>query len=91
MYLPWAFPDFKPSARAVLPVFCTTLKPVLYQESGFSPLEIELDQIALLATVRLWRLDPYHPLRRRAEQIASNSNKLADLPAIYWPSQTLNR
>ncbi|EED11447.1 hypothetical protein TSTA_007370 [Talaromyces stipitatus ATCC 10500] len=59
-------------ARAVLPVFRTTPKPVLYRESGFSPPEIELDQIALLATVCLRRLDPYHPLRRCAEQIASN-------------------
>ncbi|EED20549.1 conserved hypothetical protein [Talaromyces stipitatus ATCC 10500] len=62
-------------ARAVLPVFRTTPKPVLYRESGFSPPEIELDRIALLATVRLRRLDPYHPLRRRAEQIASNGRQ----------------
>ncbi|EED11975.1 conserved hypothetical protein [Talaromyces stipitatus ATCC 10500] len=62
-------------ARAVLPVFRTTPKPVLYRESGFSPPEIELDRIALLATVRLRRLDPYHLLRRRAEQIASNSRQ----------------
>ncbi|EED12709.1 reverse transcriptase, putative [Talaromyces stipitatus ATCC 10500] len=62
-------------ARAVLPVFRTTPISVLYWESGFSPPEIELDRIALLITVRLWRLDPYHPLRRRAEQIASNSRQ----------------
>ncbi|EED15698.1 reverse transcriptase, putative [Talaromyces stipitatus ATCC 10500] len=64
-------------ARAVLPVFRTTPKPVLYRESGFSPPEIELDRIALLATVRLWRLDPYHPLRRCAEQIASNGRQIS--------------
>ncbi|EED12688.1 hypothetical protein TSTA_052120 [Talaromyces stipitatus ATCC 10500] len=64
-------------ARAVLPVFRTTPKPVLYRESGFSPPEIELDRIALLATVRLWHLDPYHPLQRRAEQIASNGRQIS--------------
>ena len=55
-------------ARAVLPVFRTTPVSVLHRESGFSPPEIELDQIALLAAVRLRRLDPYHPLRKWAEQ-----------------------
>ncbi|EED17292.1 conserved hypothetical protein [Talaromyces stipitatus ATCC 10500] len=29
----------------------------------------------LLATIRLQRLDPYHPLRRRAEQVASNGQQ----------------
>ncbi|EED20793.1 hypothetical protein TSTA_039870 [Talaromyces stipitatus ATCC 10500] len=62
-------------ARVVLLVFRITPISVLYRESGFSPLEIELDRIALLATVRLRRLDPYHPLRRRAEQVASNSRQ----------------
>ena len=57
-------------ARAVLPVFRTTPVSVLHRESGFYPPEIELDQITLLAAVRLRRLDPYHPLRKRAEQIA---------------------
>ncbi|EED12012.1 hypothetical protein TSTA_000840, partial [Talaromyces stipitatus ATCC 10500] len=62
-------------ARAFLPAFRITPIPVLYRESGFSPLDIELDRMALLATVRLRRLDPYHPLRRRAEQIASNGRQ----------------
>ncbi|EED16912.1 hypothetical protein TSTA_019730 [Talaromyces stipitatus ATCC 10500] len=74
-YSPWAFPDFKPSARAVLPVFRITPIPVVYRESRFSPPDIELDRIALLATVRLRRLDLYYPLRRRAEQITSNGRQ----------------
>jgi hypothetical protein len=57
-------------ARVVIPVYCTTLTPVLYRESGLLPAEIELDYTATTATVRLRRLDPYHPLRRRAERIA---------------------
>ncbi|EED14533.1 hypothetical protein TSTA_107400 [Talaromyces stipitatus ATCC 10500] len=69
--------DITCGARAVLPVFCTIPKPVLYRESGFSPPEIELDRIALLATVRLQRLNPYHPLRRRAEQITSNGRQIS--------------
>ncbi|EED12090.1 conserved hypothetical protein [Talaromyces stipitatus ATCC 10500] len=62
-------------ARALLPVFRTTPISVLYREFRFSPPEIELDQIALLASVRLQRLDPYHPLRRRAEQIARDGRQ----------------
>jgi hypothetical protein len=56
-------------ARAILPVYCTTPIPVLYRESGLLPAEVELDYIAASATVRLRRLDPYHPLYRRAARI----------------------
>jgi ribonuclease HI len=56
-------------ARAVLPVFRTTPIPVLYRESGFYPPEIELDKIALAASTRLSRLDPDHPLHKRAKAI----------------------
>src|SRR6201990_1382695 len=56
-------------ARAVLPVFRTTPTAALYRESGLLPPEIELKQLALAATVRLRRLDSYHPLRKRAEKI----------------------
>jgi hypothetical protein len=48
--------------RVILPVYRTTSIPVLHQESGFSPAEVELDYIAASATVCLRRLDPYHPL-----------------------------
>ena len=58
-------------ARAILPVFCTTPIAALHRESGLIPPEIELNQLALMATVRLRRLDPYHPLRRRAETVLS--------------------
>lgn len=56
-------------ARAVLPVFCTTPTVALHRESGLLPPEIELNQLALMATVRIRRLDPDHPLRLRAEKI----------------------
>jgi hypothetical protein len=49
-------------ARAVLPVYRTTPTAALHRESGLLPPEIELNQLALLATTRLCRLDPYHPL-----------------------------
>jgi hypothetical protein len=57
------------AARAVLLVYRTTPIAVLYCESGLLPPEIELDQLAILATVRICRLDPYHPLYRRAAKI----------------------
>ncbi|KAI9034729.1 uncharacterized protein KD926_006534, partial [Aspergillus affinis] len=56
-------------ARAILPVYRTTPTPTLFRESGLLPAEIELDYIASTATARLRRLDPYHPLRRRAERV----------------------
>jgi ribonuclease HI len=56
-------------ARAVLPVFCTTPTAALYRESGLLPPEIELNQLALMDTVRIRRLDPDHPLRLRAEEV----------------------
>jgi hypothetical protein len=58
------------SIRAILPVYCTTSIPILHQESGLLPAEVELDYIAASATVRLRRLDPYHPLYRRAARTA---------------------
>jgi hypothetical protein len=56
-------------ARAVLPVYRTVPAAALHRESGLLPPEIELDQLALLSAVRLRRLDPYHPLRKRSERI----------------------
>jgi ribonuclease HI len=56
-------------ARAVLPVFRTTPVSVLHRESGLLTPQIELDQVASLATTRLRRLDPCHPLRKRAGRI----------------------
>jgi len=57
------------TARAVLLVYRTTPIAVLRRESSLLPTEIELDQLAILATVRIRRLDPYHPLSRRAAKI----------------------
>jgi hypothetical protein len=57
------------AARAVLLVYRTTPIVVLHRESGLLPPEIELDQLATLATVRIRRLDLYHPLYRRAAKI----------------------
>jgi hypothetical protein len=56
-------------ARAVLPVYCTTPTAALHRESGLLPPEIELNQLALSATTRIRRLDPSHPLRRRATKV----------------------
>ena len=81
------------SARAVLPVYCTTPTAALYWESGLLPLEIELDHLALLATTRIRRLNPYHPLRRRAEKIASQlrpSTRLARRVLALPASEQIN-
>lgn len=57
------------SARAILPVYKTTPIAVLYRECGLLPPEIELNLLAQTAAARLRRLDPRHPLRKRAEKI----------------------
>jgi ribonuclease HI len=57
------------SARAILPVFSTTPAAVLLRESGLSPPELKLEEIALRATVRIRRLDTQHPLRIRADAV----------------------
>ena len=60
------------AARAILPVWKTTPVAVLHRESGVSPPELALNSMALAAATRLKRLDPRHPLRRRAEKIQSS-------------------
>ncbi|KAI9035498.1 ribonuclease H family protein [Aspergillus affinis] len=62
-------------ARAVLPVYRTTPLPALYRESGLLPAEIELDYRVATAIVCIRRLDPYHPFRRRAEEVIRISLK----------------
>jgi hypothetical protein len=54
-------------ARAILPVYCTTPTAVLLKEANILPAEIELERLSQAAAVRTTRLDPRHPLRKRAE------------------------
>ncbi|APA09338.1 hypothetical protein sscle_05g041080 [Sclerotinia sclerotiorum 1980 UF-70] len=81
-------------ARAILPVWRTTNTATLYRESGLRPPEIELDNIALTATVRTRRLDPYHPLAWRSEWIQENPNsfksRYARRIASLRPSEQIN-
>ncbi|KAI0997128.1 hypothetical protein K3495_g11059 [Podosphaera aphanis] len=53
------------SARAILPVYLTTPTPILYRDAGLLP-DIELDVKLRQSSLRIHRLDPRHPLRRRA-------------------------
>lgn len=59
------------TARAILPVYCTTPTASLLRESGLLPAEIALDNIAQKAAIRTYRLDPRHPLRLRREKSLS--------------------
>jgi hypothetical protein len=80
-------------ARAVLSIYRTTPTPVLYRELGLLPAEIELDYTATTATVHLRRLDPYHPLRRRAERIARDghpTSRFARRVLVLPESEQLN-
>ncbi|EDN94233.1 hypothetical protein SS1G_10106 [Sclerotinia sclerotiorum 1980 UF-70] len=66
--------------RAILPVYKTTNTAVLYEEAKPRPSEIELNQISQSYAARTTRLDPYHPLRVRAENItkAKEQNRIPD-------------
>ncbi|EDN98166.1 hypothetical protein SS1G_13023 [Sclerotinia sclerotiorum 1980 UF-70] len=55
--------------RAILPVYKTTNTAVLYEEAKLRPSEIKLNLISQLYAARTTRLDLYHPLRIRAENI----------------------
>jgi hypothetical protein len=80
-------------ARAILPVFRTTPEAALYREAGLLPPEIELNQLSLLASTRIRRLDPYHPLRRRAERIlrtGRSTTRLARRVLALPPSEQVN-
>ncbi|RAL66476.1 hypothetical protein DID88_006166 [Monilinia fructigena] len=63
-------------ARATLPVYKTTNLAVLHEESKLRPAEIELNQTSQLFAVRTTRLDPYHPLRIRADLVKSGNRRL---------------
>jgi ribonuclease HI len=56
-------------ARAVLPVYRTTPIATLLKESQILPPEIQLDQISRTYAARTARLDPYHPIRKRADKV----------------------
>ncbi|EDO00456.1 hypothetical protein SS1G_14326 [Sclerotinia sclerotiorum 1980 UF-70] len=66
--------------RVILPIYKTTNTAVLYEEAKLRPSEIELNLISQLYTARTTRLNPYHPLRIRAENIikAKEQNRIPD-------------
>jgi hypothetical protein len=49
--------------RAALPLYCTTPNQLLYHYAGLAPATQLLDDASRRATIRLSRLDVYHPLR----------------------------
>jgi hypothetical protein len=57
------------SARAILPVYRTTQASALYRESRLQPPEVELNLISQAFAARTARLDPQHPLVKRARKI----------------------
>ncbi|KAI0997798.1 hypothetical protein K3495_g10391 [Podosphaera aphanis] len=67
------------SARAILPVYRTTPAAALYREAGLPPPEIALDSKLRQAALRIHRLDPRHPLRRRNMWILSQQRRVSRL------------
>ena len=53
--------------RAILPVWRTTPVAVLQLEAGIPPIHHTLNHLCLLASLRLHRLEPKHPLRLRTK------------------------
>jgi ribonuclease HI len=80
-------------ARAILPVYRTTPTAVLFQEAHLLPPEIQLNQTAQTFAARTARLDPYHPLFRRAKRIqqaGTPSTRLARWIAALPKAETVN-
>ncbi|KAI1000509.1 hypothetical protein K3495_g7685 [Podosphaera aphanis] len=73
-------------ARVVLPVFKTIPTAVPHRELGLAPPEITLNHLTCMATIRLHRLDPYHPLSPAPPQ-KDNGNNLppGSLGGSYHP------
>lgn len=71
------------SARAILPVFSTTPATVLLRESGLSPPELKLEEIALRATVRIRRLDTQHPFEFGQTQSKDPSSRRAETDSLH--------
>ncbi|CCU81551.1 endonuclease/reverse transcriptase [Blumeria hordei DH14] len=75
------------SARAILPVYRTTPASALYREAGISPPEIALDSKLRQAPLRIHRLYPRHPHRRRNIWILSQQRRVSRLSrwALSFP------
>lgn len=81
------------SARAILPVFCTTPTAALLKEAGVLPPEIQLNLHAQAYAARTARLDPYHPLRQRVVRILRTrkpSSRLARWILALPPTEAVN-
>jgi len=66
-------------ARAILPVYRTTPTAALLKESQILPPEIQLNLALQSFAARTARLDPNHPLRRRADKIIRNRKPISRL------------
>lgn len=53
--------------HAILPVWRTTPFAILQLEAGIPPIHHTLDHLCLLASLRLHRVEPKHPLRVRTK------------------------
>lgn len=67
------------SARAILPVYRTTPSAALFREAGLFPPLIELDKRARAAALRIHKLDPRHPLRRRSQWFDTYNRRVSRL------------
>lgn len=72
------------AARAILPVYRTTLTAARHCESGIAPPDIALNSHALAAAIRLRRLDPRHPLLRRANRVLSSQQATSCFAPQLW-------
>jgi ribonuclease HI len=64
-------------ARAILPVYRTTLTPALLKESGILSAEIELNKLSRTYAARTARLDSRHPLRIRAVKVRTTGRPIS--------------
>lgn len=59
--------------RTILPVWRTTPIQIMQREAAIAPIEHTLDHLCELASLRLHKLEPRHPLRLRTRKAHASS------------------
>lgn len=79
------------SLRTILPIYRSTLLPILFREGGLPPTKIMLEEIRIRKALRIQNLDARHPMRKRAYSNATTRlTKTAHLLPISIDTELTN-
>lgn len=77
--------------RTILPVWRTTPIQIMQREAATAPIEHTLDHLCELASLRLHKLEPRHPLRLRTKKAHTSSKPIRlERMAKICPAATQN-